>query len=394
MQAIESQTSGHTGDPVVLVVDDEADMQDLFRDIVSPSVGCRMQIAGSIAEARKIMLNHPVSLLVADLMLPDGNGMDLLEDLSLSSPGAGAVLMTSKPAVDQTVSAMRHGVLDFLAKPFNAKQIKDRLTSALHKQAIIARNERRLTRLKTAVRELNKARHTVSQKVDLLCNDLINAYGEISGQFQEVRLTERFRKTIDTANDLEQLLCHAMDWLLKEAGYSNIAIWLSGDEGAFDLGAYMKYTLVGEKKITDALKNTLVQPTVREGLLHLTENEFTHRLSAADRKLLGGQTVMSASCSYLGESLAVIAMFRDGKCPFREDDQTMLKNIASVFAVALATMVRGEDPEEAPDEATPGDVFEAPEPEADEEPKQKPKNKKKKDQTDADWWKRGEPPPF
>ncbi len=391
-----STTITSQNEPVVLVVDDEQDMQDLFRDIVSSSVGCRVRVAGSIAEARRYLTSHPVSLLVADLMLPDGNGMDLLEELNLTSPGAGAVLMTSRPEVNQTISAIKHGVLDFIPKPFNAKQIQDRLSAALQKQAIINRNEKRLTRLKTAVRELNRARHTVGQKVDLLCNDLINAYGEISAQFQEVRLTERFRKTINEAGNLEQLLCHAMDWLLKEAGYCNIAIWLSGEEGVFDLGAYMKYTVVGDKKVTSALQQLLIQPTVREGLVHLSEQELSARLSTNDRKQLGGQTVMSASCTYLGESLAVLMLFRDGKSPFREDDLTMLKNIAAVFATALATMVRGGEEEESelgefpePGEADHHGSFEEPPPPQDEKPK-----KRKKEQNDADWWKRGEPPPF
>ncbi|MBC7783662.1 MAG: response regulator [Burkholderiales bacterium] len=414
MQAIGATLTGNAVDPVVLVVDDEPDMQDLFRDIVAAGVRCRVHVAGTIAEARSVLAKHPVQLMVADVMLPDGNGLDLLEELNLTSPHAGAVFMTSKPAVDQTVFALRHGALDFLAKPFNARQIQERVSSALHRQAIIVRDERRLTRLKSAVRELNKARHTVSQKVDILCNDLINAYGEISGQFQEVRLTERFRKTINQARDLEQLLCHAMDWLLKEAGYSNIGIWLSGDDQVFELGAYMKYTVVGDKSVTNALHTALIQPTVREGLLHMSEAEFAHRLSPADRKLLPKQTVMSASCTYLGESLAVVALFRDSKSPFRDEDVSMLKNVASVFATALATMVHGPADDDAADndagkyvgddagdedaghDGAP-DLLEEPEQtdqlDSPEQPKQK-KRKKRKDEPDADWWKRGEPPPF
>lgn len=380
--------------PTVLVVDDEPAMLEMFRDIVVSDVACKLHVAKSMAEARKVLTKQSIDVMVADVMLPDGSGMDLLAELKLTSPSGAAVFMTGQPSVEQTTYAMRHGALDYLPKPFSAEQIREHVKIAIQKQQIAARNERRLTKLKTAVRELNKARRTVSQKVDLLCNDLVSAYGEVSAQMQTLRVQESFRRTLEQAKDLEQLLCHAMDWLLKEAGYCNIAIWLSGqDENRFELGAYMKYTVVGEKKVTMALQKALVQPTVREGFLHLSDSEFAHLLPAADKKLMPPQTVMSASCTYLGESLAVVAMFRDGKCPFKDEDVAMFKAITTVFATQLASAVRGGDDHEEAPETPSEDVSDTPWAD-DHNVDKKPKNKKEKDQHDADWWKRGEPPPF
>jgi hypothetical protein len=191
-----------------------------------------------------------------------------------------------------------------------------------------------------------------------------------------------------------------MDWLLKEAGYSNIAIWLCGDEGTFELGAYMKYTLPGEKKVIEALKASMLQPTIREGFVHLSDQELHQMLQPAERKLLPGQTIMSSACTYLGEALAVVMLFRDGKSPYRSEDEAMLKNIAGIFATELAGKVHGagdhaeiadDDHATGDDEAPGGDIWEA----DDEDPKRKPKsNRKSKEKNDADWWKRGEPPPF
>lgn len=385
--------SRNTFVPTLLVVDDEPAMLEMFRDVVASDISCKLHVAKTMAEARRMMARLPVDVMIADVKLPDGDGMELLAELKLTSPNAGAVFITGAPSVEQTVYAMRHGALDYLPKPFSAEQICQHVKVAIHKQQLAARNERRLHKLKTAVRELNKARRTVSQKVDLLCNDLVSAYGEVSAQMQTLRVQESFRRTIEQAKDLEQLLCHAMDWLLKEAGYSNIAIWLCGQEGdRFELGAYMKYTVVGEKRVTTALQKALVQPTVREGFLHLSDSELSHLLPAADKKLFPPQTVMSASCTYLGESLAVVAMFRDGKCPFRDEDVSMLKAIATVFATQLASAVRGGAQERGEYEPA-DDITDTPwmdEPDTD----KKPRNQKEKEQYDADWWKRGEPPPF
>jgi len=371
--------------PAVLVVDDESSIIEIFEDVVAGGVACRMLKASSMAEARKVLTGAPIDLLVADVGLPDGNGMELLEELRLTSPNAAAIFMTQKPSVDGTLYALRHGVIDYLPKPFSATQICERVSAALKQQAINVRNDRRLTRLKHAVRELNKARRVVSQKVDLLCNDLINAYSDVAQQMQTVRTEESFRNTLNGAGDMEQMLCHAMDWLLKQIGYSNIAVWLAGDGDKFELGAYMKYTIVGEAKVTGALEKAIVPTTVRQGTVRLSAVELSHVLAPADRKTLAGQSLLSVSCSYLGESLAVIAAFRDEKSPFRDEDMTTLRSIASVFATKLTAAVHANDETDA-EEGMIDDT-----PWADDEPKKK---NPKKPQNDADWWKTGGPPPF
>ncbi|MDB5328660.1 MAG: putative Fis family two component sigma-54 specific transcriptional regulator [Phycisphaerales bacterium] len=383
------KSRSQTNAPAVLVVDDEPAMIELFRDIIAPSLQCTLHVASDMAQARKMMAKHKVELLVADICLPDGSGMDLLEELRLIHPAAGAVFMTGQPSVDQTVFALRHGVLDYLPKPFNATQASEQLAAALVRQRTEARNDRRLTRLKNAIREMNKARRTVSKKVDLLCNDLVSAYGEVSQQLSAVRIQESFRRTIEQAVDLEQLLCHAMDWLLKEAGYSNIAIWLSGDEENFELGAYMKYTIVGDPKVTNAIQHAVVSATAREGFLNLSAEDLAKRLKPADRAILPNQAALCTSCTYLGESLAVIALFRDGKTPYRIEDDAMLRQISTVFATRLTTLVKrgDEETEDADEAAGPADNAA---PWSDEEPK---KSKKKKPDA-ADWWKNGEAPPF
>ena len=372
--------------PAVLVVDDERAMIELFDDVVAAGVSCRMLTAGSMAEARKILTHEKIDLLVADVGLPDGSGLDLLEELRLTSPTAAAIFMTQKPSVDQTLFALRHGVIDYLPKPFSASQICERVSAALKQQALAARNDRRMGRLKHAVRELNKARRTVSQKVDLLCNDLITAYGDVAKQMSSLRTEESFRRTLNEAADLEQMLCHAMDWLLKQVGYSNIAVWLSGEDDKFELGAYMKYTTPGDPKLVAAIEKSVIPAVTRQGHVNLSAVELGHLLAPADRKSLAGQAMMSVSCNYLGESLACIAMFRDEKSPFRDEDLTTLKAIASVFAAKLTATVHSDDKNEAAEDGLIDDT-----PWAEDKPAKAPKKQPK---NDADWWKNGEPPPF
>ncbi|MGA3067170.1 MAG: response regulator [Tepidisphaeraceae bacterium] len=382
--------SDKTAPPRLLVVDDEATLIELVGDVVERNLECKLSTADSVAAAQEILEKQPVDLLVVDLNLPDGSGTELLGTLRQKYPLAGAIVITGSPSYERAVSALRNGAVDFLAKPFGADEFLQRVRSALHRQTVVAKNETRIDRLRDAVRRLNEARKVVAKKVDLLCNDLINAYGDLSRQLDTVRISESFRGAIHSAEDLEQMLCHAMDWLLRQMGYANVAIWLAAEPG-FQLGAYMKYTIPGEPGLIDAMRQTLVPIVMRDGLVHLSAAEIQEKLSEQEAKHLKNQTVLGAHCTYLGESLAQIIMFRDADKPFTGADITTLRTIGPIFAVVLATMVRqgpNDDDEEGNDNPfyDGGSIAEE-----DEGGPRKPRKPRK---DDGDWWKRGEDPPF
>lgn len=386
--------------PRVLLVDDEPAVLEVLKDAINSRLDCKLSTATDLAGARGAICREPVDLLVTDLHLPDGDGMSLVPILLENHPHAATVVITGQASIDTAVGALRAGVMDFVPKPFSMDQIVDRVGKAIRRQTIMARNERRMGRLKDAVRRLNQSRKVVSRKVDLLCNDLISAYGEIARQMQDVRTQESFRVLLDSSRDLEQMLCHAMDWMLRNTGYCNLAVYLAADDAEFQLGAYMKYTIAGEPALTDALKQNLVPMTTREGVVHLEGYDVKKHLTPSEHKFLQGQTVLSSNCTYLGESLAALVMFRDEKCPFTDDDIAMLKAIAPIFATALAGIVRKQEGEEGDQdeygEAGGGTADgEGPKdkPSVDDEEKRR-RQQKKKEMHDADWWKRGEPPPF
>jgi FixJ family two-component response regulator len=365
-------------EPRILVVDDEPGLIELMDDIVSRHVRCRIVSAGSIREARHALAQEEFSLLLADVNLPDGDGTALVPELRRLNASAAAIIITGAPTVDGAIQAMRQGAVDFIPKPFSAEQIVDRVEKALARQAAGVRADRRTQRLRETVRRLNEARRTVGKQVDLLCNDLIGAYGNLARQMNDMRAQEGFRGYISQTRDLEQMLCHTMDWLLRQLGYCNVAVWLACDDQEFQLGAYMKHTLSGEETMTDAMKQGLVRQTVRHGHLLLNGQDVTHCLSAPELEYLADQSILSVNCTYLGESLAVITLFRDKGDPFTDEHAAVLKQISPLFACALAEMVKRDQPRNAdgfPDDdgyATPG----------------------QESADAADWWKRGEPPPF
>ena len=389
--------------PRVLVVDDEPALVELVAEVVrSMNPDVRVLTAANLAEAERVLNTQDVQVLVTDVHLPDGDGTALLPLLRRRQPTARAIVITGQPTVDKAVLAIRGGAVDFVAKPFTNQLLAERVAGALAQSAEAAREWRKFERLRSAVKKLNESRRLISKKVDLLCNDLVSAYGELSKQVEAVRTQEAFRKVTQEAGDLEQLLCHAMDWMLRQIGYSNVAVWLAGEDGVFQLGAYMRYTIAGDPPVVELIRRELLPAAAgdgRDGLLRLKPTELAAKLPAADRALLKNQDALIAHCTYLGESLAALVFFRDGQTPFTEDDENVLKAIGPIFALALAGIVRDVADDEEEQEGNGNGNGERRDNGDKEGPgggtrdKQPPRNSKDKRDA-ADWWKRGEPPPF
>jgi DNA-binding response OmpR family regulator len=391
----------------VLVVDSERSAADFTTDLSITGLQCVVFTATTIAEARKILATESVSILMTELKLPDGRGLSILPELRKLSPEAGVLVTGKSVKLDDVIEALRSGAGDVLPKPFTHEQLRERLLRAFSRQDRIASDQRRIARLRSAVRKLSEARRTVARKVDLLCNDLVGAYSELSKQVDTVRTTEDFRKLCEKSKDLEQLLCHAMDWIMRRVGYANIAVFLATEE-TFQLGAYVKYTVQSSPELAAAIRDGVVARAAREGFVRLSGDEAARQLTAAELRHLRGQAMVAANCTYLGESLATVVLFRDQDTPFSTEDAETFRAIAPVFAIALAGQVRaeggegGEDfgpggdedgewrPEAPPD--SPGEALDSSE--GEDADRKSEKRRRQKENSDADWWKRGESPPF
>ncbi|MGE5179885.1 MAG: sigma-54-dependent transcriptional regulator [Bacteroidota bacterium] len=120
--------------PVALVVDDEPNSLSALAELVE-SEGFATVTAGTLAEARGRLSQTPPDVVLVDLMLPDGSGLDLLSDLD-PTHRAEVVLITGNATVDSAVAALRTGVLDYLTKPVDFRRLKTVLGNVLRTLAL------------------------------------------------------------------------------------------------------------------------------------------------------------------------------------------------------------------------------------------------------------------
>jgi len=116
--------------PDVLVIDDEPVVREAVRHVLGAQ---GLEVA--TADAGAAGLAHPAAatcrLVLCDLMLPDRSGLDVLAELVRRRPGLPVVLITGYATLDHRARARDAGAADFLAKPFDAKELLDTVRRAL-----------------------------------------------------------------------------------------------------------------------------------------------------------------------------------------------------------------------------------------------------------------------
>ena len=105
-----------------LIVDDDVDAAAMMAALIA---GEKFTVASAhtLAEARRQIVLHPPDIVLLDLQLPDGNGMELFADTELISRSE-IVLITGHASLETSIQALRLGAADYLVKPVHLKQLQ------------------------------------------------------------------------------------------------------------------------------------------------------------------------------------------------------------------------------------------------------------------------------
>ncbi len=107
----------------ILVVEDEASMREVLR-IVLQAEGYSVAEAASLAQAQDRFFREGADLVICDLLLPDGNGLELVRQARLLGKDTPFVVITAHTTPAQAVTALREGASDYLSKPFDVEVLK------------------------------------------------------------------------------------------------------------------------------------------------------------------------------------------------------------------------------------------------------------------------------
>src|SRR5437879_3425873 len=119
----------------LLIVDDEASLRD-FLSIVFEEDGWRVEMAATLDEGRAVLQKDEPDLVLCDLMLPDGSGLELLREIKAQNPSIAVVMITAHMSTKSAVEALKAGAHDYIAKPFDIDELKIIVSKAVERKEL------------------------------------------------------------------------------------------------------------------------------------------------------------------------------------------------------------------------------------------------------------------
>lgn len=138
----------------ILVVDDELGPREALRLILQDNY--EVSTAQNGHQALDCLSKNEFDLVILDIRMPDVNGIDLLAEVKKKVPDTEVVMITAYASVETAASALRHGALDYLIKPFDRKSVIDVVEKGLLRRADSRKIKSRLDELQLANKALRQ----------------------------------------------------------------------------------------------------------------------------------------------------------------------------------------------------------------------------------------------
>ena len=125
----------------LLIVEDEPGLRQML-EILFRREGYSVVSAPGCRAALEAISQHPqpFPVVLSDLAMPDGSGMEVLAAAKARNPATEVILITAHSTVENAIGAMRSGAYDFVAKPFDAAELAMLVKKALEKQELALEN--------------------------------------------------------------------------------------------------------------------------------------------------------------------------------------------------------------------------------------------------------------
>jgi two-component system, NtrC family, response regulator PilR len=125
----------------ILIVDDEQSMREMLAILLKKD-GLDVRSAGSRSQAAEVLRAGPVDLVLTDVKLPDGDGLEILRHVKSGSPETAVVVMTAFGTSEMAVAARKLGAEAYILKPFDVDELRIVVRDALANRTLREENLR------------------------------------------------------------------------------------------------------------------------------------------------------------------------------------------------------------------------------------------------------------
>lgn len=117
----------------LLLVEDQPDLAESIRDYLSGN-GYIVEQAVNYTDASEKISLYAYDVVLLDLTLPGGNGLDLLRQLKKRDPKTGSIIISAKNSLDDKITGLDLGADDYLSKPFHLAELNSRIRSVIRRR--------------------------------------------------------------------------------------------------------------------------------------------------------------------------------------------------------------------------------------------------------------------
>ncbi len=129
-----------TASKQILIVDDESAMRVALEACLT-RCGWQVEVAVGVSDARARFRSGRHALVITDIRMADGSGLDVLREVRKLSPGTAVILLTAFANVPQAVEAMKNGASEYLVKPVSLPHLEQVVARVLSQAGDAVRNE-------------------------------------------------------------------------------------------------------------------------------------------------------------------------------------------------------------------------------------------------------------
>ncbi len=119
----------------ILIVDDDKAIRELLKEFFQ-ELGYQITTASNGSEAAEAINAHNFDCVISDHVMPDMNGLELLEQLRKQNKNIPFLMITGYPTLEIAVEVMKHGAYDYITKPLQLEDIRIKVERALHTKGL------------------------------------------------------------------------------------------------------------------------------------------------------------------------------------------------------------------------------------------------------------------
>ncbi len=123
----------------ILIIEDETELMEVIRQSLEKE-NFRVETAEDFGSALDKIISFDYDCILLDIMLPDGSGLDILQELKNLNKSDNVIIISAKDSLDDKLKGLELGADDYLTKPFHIAELNARIKSVLRRKTFGGRN--------------------------------------------------------------------------------------------------------------------------------------------------------------------------------------------------------------------------------------------------------------